>query len=47
MVDCWDKEPKSRPSFQKLAQDLRKALETQKDDEQYLDVEVRDDSKNF
>lgn len=47
MLDCWDKTPHKRPTFDHLAEDLRKELESQKDSEQFLDINLErlDDSK--
>ena len=47
MLDCWDKTPHKRPTFEHLAEDLRKELENIKDDEHFLDInlERHDDSK--
>ena len=48
MLDCWSKTPKERPSFANLARDLRKELETQRENENYLDVNIAkiDDGKS-
>ena len=50
MLDCWQKEPKSRPRFNHLAEDLKKELESiaETNNEQYLDINLDqrlDDSK--